>query len=288
MIELTLRHWRHYYRLIRFDKPIGTTLLIWPSLWTLWLAHMQAPKLKNLIIFIVGTFIMRSAGCIINDYADRGFDVHVKRTCSRPLAAKDITAREAIELLVIFLITAFILVLFTNTLTIKLAFIGVLLTLIYPFMKRFTHWPQAFLGLAYSYPVPMAWAAETSQLAAPAWWLYAGTFFWVIAFDTYYAMTDRDDDLKIGIKSTAVLFGQYDKKIIFILNCLTLICFYIAGRLLHLNGYFYIGLAIAAGLFLYQQYLTRDRSREHCFTAFLHNNWVGAVIFLGILTSLTA
>lgn len=287
-MQLTFRNWRHYCRLIRLEKPIGTTLLLWPCLWTLWLSQMKAPLVKNLIIFTVGTFIMRSAGCIINDYADRKFDAHVKRTCSRPLVMGNISTKEALELLSVFLSIAFILVLFTNALTIKLAFIGAALTIIYPFMKRITHWPQAFLALAYSYPVPMAWAAETSQIIAPAWWLYAGTFFWVIAYDTYYAMVDRDDDIKTGIKSTAVLFGKYDKIIISLLNLLTLICFCIAGILLHLKGYFYVGLVLAAGIFIYQQYLTRQRTRESCFSAFINNNWVGAIIFLGILASLTA
>lgn len=287
MIHLSFHHWRDYCRLIRLEKPIGTTLLLWPCLWSLWLAQMKAPLLKNLIIFTVGTFIMRCAGCIVNDYADRKFDRYVQRTRSRPLATNSISAREAMELLVIFLAIALILVLFTNMMTIKLAFVGAVLAMVYPFMKRMTHWPQAFLGLAYSYPVLMVWTAETSKIMAPAWWLYLGTFFWIIAYDTYYAMVDREDDIKIGVKSTAILFGKYDKAIIFLLNWLTIICFIRAGMLLHLKGYYYLGLIVAMGLFIYQQWLTRHRTREACFCAFLNNNWAGAVIFLGILASLT-
>ena len=286
-MHLTLRHWRHYSRLIRFEKPIGTCLVLWPGLWALWLAQSGQPLVKNIIIFTLGTFIMRSAGCIINDYADRNIDGYVKRTQTRPLAAGDISSSEAIELFALLMVIAFILVLFTNALTIKLAFIGAFLAILYPFMKRITHLPQVILGLAFSYPIPMAWAAETSHVSTAAWWLMAGTFFWIIAYDTYYAMVDRDDDLKIGVKSTAILFGRYDKTIIALLNLFTLVCFWVAGSQLHLNGYFYLGLFITAGLFIYQQRITRHRTRESYFTAFLNNNWVGAVIFLGILASLT-
>jgi len=286
-MNLTLQHWREYGRLIRFEKPIGTYLVLWPGLWSLWLASHGHPSIKNLIIFVMGTFVMRSAGCIVNDMADRKFDRHVKRTQHRPLTSGSISSKEAMELFCLLLIIAFILVLFTNALTIKLAFTGVFLAVLYPFMKRITHLPQTVLGLAFSYPIIMAWAAETSHIPIAAWWLFIGNFFWIMAYDTYYAMVDRDDDVRIGIKSTAILFGNYDKGFIALFNIIMLICFIIAGTLLQLSGYFYVGLFIVTGLFIYQQHITRDKSREACFAAFLNNNWVGAIIFLGVLASLT-
>ena len=286
-MHLNSQNLKHYLRLIRFEKPIGTFLVLWPTLWALWLAPMGKPSLKNLIIFALGSFIMRSAGCIINDYADRDFDCRVKRTQSRPLTNGDISSQEALELFGLLMLIAFILVLFTNALTIKLAFTGAALTIIYPYMKRITHLPQVILGLAFSYPIPLVWATETSQITPAAWWLMAGTFFWIMAYDTYYAMIDKDDDQTIGIKSTAILFGRWDKRFIALFNVLTLVCFCIVAKKLNLDLYFYISLLIAACLFIYQQHLTHHKTRESCFYAFLNNNWVGAIIFSGILMSLT-
>lgn len=285
-MHLTASHWREYCQLIRFDKPIGTTLVLWPALWALWLASHGNPSVKNLVIFILGAFFMRSAGCIVNDFADRKFDGHVKRTENRPLATGSISFKEARELFIILLGISFILVLFTNLFTIKLAFGGVLLAVIYPFMKRITYLPQFVLGLAYAYPVLMGWGAEQAHIPAAAWWLYAGTFCWIVAFDTWYAMVDREDDLRIGLKSTAILFGSLDKIIIALFQIVMLICFIVSGILLHRNGYFYFGLLVILGLLAYQQYLTKDRNREGCFAAFMNNNWVGSIMFIGILASL--
>ena len=231
---------------------------------------------------------MRSAGCIINDYADRHLDTLVKRTRNRPLATGIISEKEALELFVLFMLAAFLLVLMTNGTVIFLAFIGAVSAGIYPFMKRFTHLPQAMLGLAFSYPVPMAWAAETHHVPPAAWSLFIGNFFWIMAYDTYYAMVDREDDIKAGIKSSAVLFASYDKLIIALLKLAALFFFWLTGRILHLNGFYYLSLIVIAGLFIYQQYITRDRNREACFSAFLNNNWVGAILFMGILAGLPA
>ena len=286
-MHLTIHHWRHYCQLIRLEKPIGTWLVLWPGLWSLWLASGGQPCIKYVIIFTAGAFIMRSAGCIINDYADRHLDTLVKRTRNRPLATGIISEKEALELFVIFMFAALMLVLMTNGTVIFLAFIGAVSAGVYPFMKRFTHLPQAMLGLAFSYPVPMAWAAETHHVPLAAWSLFIGNFFWIMAYDTYYAMVDRKDDIKAGIKSSAVLFASYDKLIIAFLKLAALFFFWLTGRILHLNGFYHLSLAVIAGLFIYQQYITRERKREACFSAFLNNNWVGAVLFMGILAGLS-
>jgi 4-hydroxybenzoate polyprenyltransferase len=269
-------------QLIRFDKPIGTLLLLWPTLWALWIAAQGAPDYDLLIIFVLGTFLTRSAGCVINDLADRHWDGDVARTSNRPLVTGSVTPMEARILFVVLMLLAFILVLFTNRLTIILSMGAVVLASTYPFMKRHTHLPQLVLGAAFSWGIPMAFAAQLGELPPALWLLYLGNLLWTMAYDTKYAMVDRDDDLKAGIKSTAILFGHHDRLIVAVLQLLCLLCLYLAGQAFALGVYYYIALALSAGLFGYHQYLIRERDRDACFKAFLHNNWVGLVIFLGI------
>lgn len=268
--------------LIRFDKPIGTTLLLWPTLWALWLAAGGLPDLKLLIIFTLGTFLMRSAGCVVNDLADRHWDGEVTRTEARPLVTGAVTVKEARILFVTLLLAAFVLVLFTNPLTIKLSFAAVALASTYPFMKRYTHLPQVVLGAAFSWGIPMAFAAQNNALPTPLWLVYFANLAWTVAYDTKYAMVDRDDDLVVGIKSTAILFGRYDRIIVGLLQLLFLGLMVATGQAFELGTFYYLGLASAAGLCAYHQYLIRERDPAACFQAFLHNNWVGAVIFIGL------
>ena len=270
-------------RLMRLDKPIGTLLLLWPTLWALWIAAEGVPDYDLLCIFIAGTFLTRSAGCVINDLADRHWDGAVKRTSARPLVTGAVSAREARILFAVLMLAAFVLVLFTNKLTIGLSVVAVLLASTYPFMKRYTHLPQLALGAAFSWGIPMAFAAQRGYLPAALWLLYAGNLLWTVVYDTKYAMVDRDDDLVVGIKSTAILFGEYDRLIIGILQVLCLLTLYAAGEAFALGSSFQLALLAVAGLFCYHQYLIRRRDREACFKAFLHNNWVGLVIFLGIV-----
>ncbi len=277
----------NYLSLIRFHKPIGTYLLIWPSLWALWLAKQEAPPIKLVILFVIGAFLMRSAGCIINDYIDRNLDQHVARTCTRPLATGLVSLQEAMALLLLFTGLAVILLFFLNQITLFFAGSAFVLSLLYPWMKRYTHWPQAILGLAFSHPILMAWTAQTNELDITTGWLMTGTFFWIIAYDTYYAMIDREDDLKIGIRSTAILFGKKDRVCIALLNSLTLICFSFVGYQLNLNIYYFMSLFITASLFGYQYHITQHYDRKACLQAFLSNHWVGCIIFLGILAGLT-
>jgi 4-hydroxybenzoate polyprenyltransferase len=270
-------------QLIRFDRPIGTLLLLWPALWALWIAAQGMPELKLLAIFIIGAFLMRSAGCIVNDLADRKLDGFVSRTQGRPLVTGAVSVTEAIIFLIALLLLAFLLVLMTNRLTVLLSIAAVVLASTYPFMKRVTHLPQIVLGAAFSWSIPMAFAAQSDTLPAALWLLYAANLLWTVAYDTQYAMVDREDDLKIGIKSTAILFGQQDKLIIGLLQGAALLCLFCAGQAFNLGVSFYIGLAVAAGLFVYHQILIRERKPENCFRAFLHNSWVGAVIFISIV-----
>jgi 4-hydroxybenzoate polyprenyltransferase len=269
-------------QLIRFDKPIGTLLLLWPTLCALWLAAKGIPDLHLLVIFVLGTFLMRSAGCIVNDFADRNLDGGVSRTNARPLVTGEVTVREALLLFAVLMVLAFILVLFTNTFTVQLSFIAVALASTYPFMKRYTHMPQLALGAAFSWGIPMAFAAQTNTLPPALWFLFLGNLLWTIAFDTAYAMVDREDDLKVGIKSSAILFGRYDRAAIGILQAACLIAFYLAGRGFGLGDIFNGALLVAAALFAYQQWMIRERRPDACFKAFLHNNWVGMVLFLGV------
>lgn len=269
-------------QLIRFDKPIGTLLLLWPTLWALWISAGGVPDYVLLAIFIAGTFLTRSAGCIINDLADRRVDGQVERTSARPLVTGAVSEKEAVAFFLVLMLAAFILVLFTNTLTIALSFVAVLLASTYPFMKRFTHLPQLVLGAAFSWGIPMAFAAQRAELPAAMWLLYLGNLFWTVAYDTKYAMVDRDDDIRAGIKSTAILFGDHDRLFVAVLQLLCLLCLFLAGQAFALGLYFNLSLLAAAVLFAYHQYLIRERQRDACFRAFLHNNWVGLVIFLGI------
>jgi 4-hydroxybenzoate polyprenyltransferase len=270
-------------QLIRFDKPIGTLLLLWPTLWALWLAAQGVPDYKLLAIFVAGTFLTRSAGCIVNDLADRKLDGAVARTNTRPLVTGAVTARDALALFMALMLLAFMLVLLTNTLTITLSIVAVLLASSYPFMKRYTHLPQLVLGAAFSWGIPMAFAAQRGTLPIALWLVYLGNLLWTMAYDTAYAMVDRDDDLRIGIKSSAILFGQNDRLIIGILQLACLLCLYLAGRVFGLGYYYNASLVAAAVLFGYQQYLIRARKPDACFKAFLHNNWVGMVIFGGVV-----
>lgn len=274
---------RQYALLIRLDKPIGILLLLWPTLWGLWLASDGKPTIKILVIFVLGVFLTRSAGCIINDYADREFDGDVERTQHRPLASGKVSPREALIVCAVLAFAAFAMVLMLNRLTIFLAIIGALLATIYPFMKRFIDLPQAVLGVAFAWGVPMAFAAQTNHIPGIAWLLFAAAALWPIAYDTMYAMVDRDDDLQIGIRSSAILFGKYDRVIIGLLQCSLLALLVVVGLLSQQHIIYYFALMIAAGFFVYQQYLIKERNRQQCFQAFLNNNWVGLIIFIGFL-----
>lgn len=271
-----------YWRLMRMDRPIGTLLLLWPTLWALWLAAEGVPSLKNLLIFTLGVIVMRAAGCVINDFADRKIDGSVARTKDRPLATGAISSREAIGLFIGLCLLAFVLVLMTNLLTIELSVGGLLLAFCYPFMKRHTHLPQVVLGAAFAWGVPMAYAAEAGSLHENIWLIYLAVVLWTVAYDTFYAMVDRDDDLKIGVKSTAILFGEQDRLMTAILQILSLYALILVGDRFALGLLYYLGLAVAGGLFVYQQWLIRFRAREACFKAFLNNNWVGVAIFVGV------
>jgi 4-hydroxybenzoate polyprenyltransferase len=272
-----------YARLMRLDKPIGIFLLLWPTLWALLIASEGHPDKKILWIFVIGVVLMRSAGCVINDYADRDIDCHVSRTQNRPLASGRVTTREAAWLFLGLCVLAFVLVLQLNTLTILLSLAGVLLAVIYPFMKRVTHLPQVFLGAAFGWSVPMAFAAQTGTVPQIAWLMFLTTLLWATAYDTLYAMVDREDDLALGIKSTAILFGDFDRKIVGLIQVMVLLSLLMIGRQAEMGGIYYLGVLLAGILVIYQQYLIRFRTREGCFQAFLNNNWFGMVIFLGIL-----
>ncbi|WP_460234989.1 4-hydroxybenzoate octaprenyltransferase [Aurantivibrio plasticivorans] len=271
-----------YWRLMRFDRPIGTLLLLWPTLWSLWIAAGGLPSIKNLVIFVVGTIIMRAAGCVINDYADRHFDGHVERTQHRPLAKKEVSEKAALTLFAVLCLLAFGLVLLTNSLTIKLSLGGVALAICYPFMKRHTYLPQVVLGAAFSWAIVMAFAAERGELPPEVWLIYTANLLWTVVYDTFYAMVDRRDDLKVGIKSTAILFGTNDRAITAGLQLLTCFALLLVGQRFEMGIAYFVGVGLAALLFWYQQWLIKFRNRNDCFRAFLNNNWVGAVIFAGI------
>ena len=274
---------RDYASLMRLDKPIGIFLLLWPTLWALLIASAGNPDPKVLLIFVAGVVLMRSAGCVINDYADRDFDRHVSRTQNRPLTAGRVSTREAKTLFVILCLLALLLVLQLNLLTVGLSVIGVLLAAIYPFMKRLTYLPQVFLGIAFGWSVPMAFAAQTGGVPQLAWLMFVATVLWATAYDTLYAMVDREDDRVLGLKSTAILFGDSDRQIIAIIQVMLLACLLMIGQQAELGLIYYLSVLAAAGFAGWQQYLIRFREREACFQAFLNNNWLGAVIFLGIL-----
>ncbi|QYJ82024.1 4-hydroxybenzoate octaprenyltransferase [Shewanella aegiceratis] len=271
-----------YLRLARMDRPIGTFLLLWPCLMALVLAAGGMPDLKVLIIFVIGVVVMRACGCIINDYADRKLDSHVERTKSRPLASGEVTVKEALILFVVMGLLAFGLVLMLNPLVVQLSFVGIILTIIYPFTKRFTNMPQMFLGVVWSWSIPMAYAAQLGTVPVEAWWLFAANWCWTVAYDTMYAMVDRDDDLKVGIKSTAILFGRFDRQIIGLFQLAALGCFIMAGLSADRGLVFALGILTFIGFGLYQQKLIFDRERAPCLQAFLNNNWAGMVLFVAL------
>jgi 4-hydroxybenzoate polyprenyltransferase len=274
--------WRAYARLMRLHRPIGTLLLLWPTLWALWLAAEGLPDLGVLAVFVLGTLLMRSAGCVINDYADRNFDGHVERTRDRPLATGEIEPRRALVLFGVLVLAAGLLVLTQNALTILLAFVAVALAAAYPFMKRHTYLPQVWLGAAFAWSVPMGFAAQTGAVPPLAWLLLSAVVLWVLVYDTQYAMVDREDDLRIGIKSTAILFDDADRPVIAILQGLLLVDLWLVGRQAELGLPYLLGLGVAAALAVYQQWLIRARTPAGCFRAFLNNNWFGLAVFAGI------
>lgn len=266
--------------LTRLNRPIGTYLVLWPTLWALWFAAEGVPNIKILVIFILGTVLMRSAGCVINDFADRKVDGHVRRTCTRPLATGKVTAKEALVLFTFLTLIAFILTFFTNQLTLMLAPIALLLAASYPFMKRYTHFPQVVLGAAFSWAIPMAFAAQSNNLPAAMWLIFFANLFWTVGYDTAYAMEDREDDLKIGVKSTAVFFGRYDRLAIGALQLITLVLLVLAGMAFKRGAIFYLGLIGMASLFVWQQWLIRHRQRGPCLRAFLNNHYAGMLLFI--------
>lgn len=276
-----------YIRLTRLDRPIGNFLLLWPMLWALWLAAEGPPHPLVLGVFVAGVVVMRAAGCVINDFADRNFDGHVKRTVNRPMATGRVQPREALTLFVVLCLAAFGLVLLMNELTIWLSLVGVALAATYPFMKRYTYLPQVHLGAAFGWAVPMAFAAELNNVPPLAWLVFIAAVVWATIYDTLYAMVDRDDDLKVGIKSTAVLFGDQDRAIIGILQALMTLIMVVIGTRAELGAYYFWALAVATLCFVYQQYLIRDRDRDACFRGFLNNNIYGGIVFLGILLDYT-
>ena len=275
----------HYWKLMRLDKPIGILLLLWPTLWGLWLAADGLPDLFILTVFVLGTVLMRSAGCVINDYADRNIDPHVMRTKNRPLATKAVSTKEALLLSAGLSLCAFLLIQPLNRLTLELAVFALFLAASYPFTKRFFAMPQAYLGIAFSFGIPMAFAAQTGELPLIVWLLMAANLLWVIAYDTEYAMVDRDDDLKIGIKTSAITFEHFDVIGIMLCHAGFLSIMIGIGLIQKLGFVYYVGLIAASGLIIYQYRLIRERDPVLCFRAFLHNNWVGAVVFAGIMLS---
>jgi 4-hydroxybenzoate polyprenyltransferase len=274
-----------YFLLMRLHRPIGIYLLLHPTLWALWLAGNGHPSFELVIIFVLGVIIMRSAGCVINDYADRNVDPHVRRTKDRPIANGQVSPREALYVFILMILLSFLLVLQLNLLTILLSIPAVCLAIVYPFMKRYTHFPQIILGAAFSWAIPMVFSAQLNQVPFLAWWLFLTALLWTVAYDTQYAMTDREDDLKIGVKSTAIIFGRFDKLIIGILQMLVLISLSLIGFVQNLNTWHQLSVLGMAGCFIYQQYLIKDRHPTRCFEAFLNNHWAGLIVFIGLVFS---
>jgi len=272
-----------YAALVRIDRPVGTLLLLWPTLWALWIASRGQPEPGLVVIFAAGVLLMRSAGCAINDFADRELDPHVARTRERPVASGQVTPREALGVFAVLSLLAFGLVLQTNGLTIVLAIVGGLLAATYPFLKRYTHLPQLYLGAAFGWGIPMAFAAQLGHVPAIAWVLWLANLCWAVAYDTMYAMVDREDDLRVGAKSTAILFGRLDRFMVGLMHLATLAILLYAGWTLGMGAFYAYGLVIAAGFAVYQQWLIRDREPAACLHAFLNNTWFGATIFAGIL-----
>lgn len=272
-----------YEQLMRLDKPIGILLLLWPTLWGLWLSSYGFPDIGVLLIFVLGVVLMRSAGCIVNDIADRNFDPEVERTANRPLARRAIPVKEAVALSAMLFLLAFGLVLQLNRLTVQLAFVALGLAVIYPFLKRFFWLPQAWLGIAFGFGIPMAFAAHQNAIPPVAWWLLGANIFWTIAYDTAYAMVDRNDDVRIGLKTSAILFGRHDVFFTMLSHAIFLALMLWIGWRFNLGLMYFVGIAAAAALAVQQYYILRPRTREASFKAFLHNNWLGAAIFAGIV-----
>ena len=272
----------NYAVLMRINKPIGTLLLLWPTYWALWVASSGQPSVLVFIVFTLGVILMRSAGCVINDYADRKVDPHVARTELRPIASGKVAPLEALQLFCVLGLLSLLLVLLMNPLTICLSVGGIVLAIIYPYMKRYTHLPQLFLGAAFGWAIPMVYAAQTNSVPAMAWLLFTAAIIWAVVYDTMYAMVDRDDDLKIGVKSTAILFADLDKAFIGFFQVLLLIALLMVGDKAELSVFYFTGVFIAGLLMVYHQYLIKDRIPAKCFAAFLHNNWLGFTVFTGL------
>jgi len=271
-----------YFRLIRADKPIGILLLLWPTLWALWMASGGVPDPQLLAIFVIGTALMRSAGCAINDYADRDFDRHVKRTVDRPLTSGKIRGWEAVMVAAVLALLSFLLILPLNALTKQLSVVAVVVAGTYPYFKRFFAIPQAYLGIAFGFGIPMAFAAVQDQVPAVAWWLLAANVFWAVAYDTAYAMVDRDDDLRLGMRTSAITFGRFDVAAIMLCYGASLAILLVCGWSLGLRAWFVGGIVVAGAIALYHYTLIRERDRMQCFKAFRHNNWLGAALFIGV------
>ena len=274
---------KQYWLLTRFDRPIGILILLWPALWALWVASDGRPDLGVLTVICLGVVLMRAAGCVINDYADREFDPHVARTKQRPIAAGKVKPKEALWIFVVLCLCAFGLVLTLNIFTILLSFIAAFLAASYPFMKRYTQLPQAYLGIAFGWAIPMSFSAQTNYIPHVAWVMYLAVVLWALVYDTMYAMVDKEDDLKIGVKSTAILFGSYDRHIMAFLQLIIIGLLIIVGQMKYLSWPYYGGILVATGLFVYQQKLIYYRDKNQCFKAFLNNNWFGMVVFIGLL-----
>ena len=281
-IKLKYDKFKQYLLLIRLNRPIGIFLLLWPALWGLWIASEGFPNTKILVVFLFGVFLIRSAGCILNDIIDKDFDKFVARTQNRPLASDKLSSIEAFIVAISLIFIAFLLVLTTNTLTVQLSFVAIILAGTYPFLKRHTYLPQFFLGLTFGWSIPMAFAATTNSIPKIAWLLLIANILWAVVYDTIYAMIDREDDLKIGIKSTAILFDDADIFIIGLIQSLVLIALIVIGQQASLNTIYYFSLIIGGCLFLYQLYLIRNRDPKKCMQAFLNNNWFGLVVFIGL------
>lgn len=275
---------KDFLELMRFDKPVGTLLLLWPTLTALWLAADGLPSADVLVIFTLGVVLMRAAGCVVNDYADRHVDGAVARTKNRPLVDRRIAPHEALLLFVALCVAAFLLVLMTNALTVLLSIGGAAIAAVYPFMKRYTQLPQVVLGAAWAWAIPMAFAAQTNALPKEIWVYYVAIVLWTVAFDTFYAMVDRDDDIKAGIKSTAILFDDMDLPIIGILQAMTVVALLLTGQNFSRGVVYYLAVGIIAAMFVYQQIIARNREREACFRAFRNNQWVGLVLFIAVVT----
>lgn len=275
-----------YEKLVRLDRPIGALLLLWPALWSLWFARHGVPDLKVFVIFVLGTILTRSAGCAVNDFADRDFDPHVERTRTRPLAARLIAPWEALAVAAFLFGLAFLLVLNLNRLTVLLSFAALAIAIVYPFLKRVFSFPQAWLGIAFGFSIPMAYAAQTGTVPTVAWVLLLANVFWSIAYDTEYAMVDRDDDFRIGVKSSAILLGRFDVAAVMLSQALFLAIMAAVGWSASLGVLYYAGLGIAALMALYQYRLIRSRDRAQCFKAFLNNNWLGCAVFAGLAADL--